>query len=188
MLENRILVHFADICLHISSTTEQIEMIFKKKSFIDLITSIHTYISECWTYISECWTYISLYIHICLSTSWRIFYTYNCFIPNFLHLFLKNAIKPSSSHQNGINEGLKHSIQWYLSLDDIIVFPCTWIELIKLNNTNDYTRQCSSPGFWRVYKAMGWVSQIGRVIACGFELQRYAYLAGRLDRGLLKLS
>ena len=46
MLEKRILVHFADICLHISSTTEQIEMIFKKKSFIDLITllpSTHTY-------------------------------------------------------------------------------------------------------------------------------------------------
>lgn len=78
--------------------------------------------------------HLPLYTHVSVSTSWRIFYTYNCFIPNFLHLFLKNAIKPSSSHQNGINEGLKHSIQWYLSPGDILVFPCTWIELIKLNN------------------------------------------------------
>jgi len=68
MLEKRILVHFADICLHISSTTEQIEMIFKKKSFIDLLTllpSTHTYLNTEHTSLNAEHTSPSI-IHMCL--------------------------------------------------------------------------------------------------------------------------
>ena len=57
----------------------QIEKLYWSSHFI--IPSIHTFI---WIHI-----HLSIYMCLCSSTSWRIFY----FKPNFLHLFLKNAIK-----------------------------------------------------------------------------------------------